>query len=45
MAPVLLGDGVRLFDDPAGSPVRLGLVNGSEPSLVVNVRYRPASAG
>ncbi|MFC5781522.1 dihydrofolate reductase family protein [Streptomyces sp. NBC_01474] len=45
IAPVLLGDGIRLFDNPGGSPVRLGLVNGSDPSLVVNVRYRPAAAG
>jgi dihydrofolate reductase len=38
--PVLLGDGIRLFDNPAGAPIRLELVNGA-PSAQVNVRYRP----
>ncbi|MFH8735831.1 dihydrofolate reductase family protein [Streptomyces sp. NPDC017964] len=33
VAPVLLGDGIRLFDNPGGSSVQLGLVNGSAPSL------------
>ncbi|WP_234392266.1 dihydrofolate reductase family protein [Streptomyces sp. WM6378] len=41
IAPVLLGDGIRLFDDPDGSPVRLSLVNGDDPGATVNVRYRP----
>jgi dihydrofolate reductase len=43
IAPVLLGDGIRLFDNPGGSPVRLELVNGDDHSAAVNVRYRPAS--
>lgn len=38
--PVLLGDGVRLYDNPGGSPVPLRLVNG-DPMEAVNVRYRP----
>ncbi|MBR8742680.1 dihydrofolate reductase family protein [Nocardiopsis sp. MG754419] len=37
--PVLLGDGVRLYDDPGGSPVPLELVNG-DPVEEFNVRYR-----
>ncbi|MFD5026355.1 dihydrofolate reductase family protein [Streptomyces sp. NPDC058373] len=41
VAPVLLGDGVRLFDNPGGSPVRLALLNGDDPSAEVNLRYRP----
>lgn len=40
--PVLLGDGIRLFDNPAGSPIRLELVNGA-PSAQVNLRYRPTA--
>jgi dihydrofolate reductase len=40
VAPVLLGDGIRLFDNPGGAPIRLELVNGA-PSAEVNVRYRP----
>lgn len=39
IAPMLLGDGIRLFDNPSGRPVRLGLVNGDDPTAVVNVRY------
>lgn len=38
--PVLLGDGVRLYDNPGGSPVPLTLVNG-EPLAEVNLRYHP----
>lgn len=42
IAPVLLGDGVRLFDDPDGGPIRLHLVGGAGPTAAVNVRYQPA---
>ena len=41
IAPVLLGAGIRLFDEPHGSPVRLELLNGAQPSAAVNVRYHP----
>ena len=41
IAPVLLGDGIRLFDNPGGTPVRLELLNGDDPSAAVNVRYHP----
>ncbi|MEU9169010.1 dihydrofolate reductase family protein [Streptomyces sp. NPDC048420] len=41
IAPVLLGDGIRLYDNPGGAPVRLGLVNAGDPTAAVNVRYRP----
>jgi dihydrofolate reductase len=42
IAPVLLGDGIRLFDNPGGAPVRLELLSGDDPTAAVNVRYRPA---
>jgi dihydrofolate reductase len=42
IAPVLLGDGVRLYDKPA-HPVRLRVVGEGDPSAIVNVRYRPNS--
>jgi dihydrofolate reductase len=42
IAPVLLGDGIRLFDNPGGAPVRLELMNGDDRSASVNVRYRTA---
>lgn len=38
--PVLLGDGIRLYDNPGGAPVQLNLVNG-DPMAEVNFRYRP----
>ncbi|QCX74421.1 hypothetical protein C9F11_03590 [Streptomyces sp. YIM 121038] len=44
VAPVLLGDGIRLFDNPGGAPVRLELLGGDAPSAAVDVRYRPAPA-
>lgn len=41
VAPVLLGDGIRLFDNPGAAPMGLDLLNGDEPTAVVNLRYRP----
>lgn len=43
VAPVLLGDGIRLFDNPCGAPVRLELLSGDDPSAAWNVRYRPVA--
>jgi hypothetical protein len=37
IAPVLLGDGIRLYDNPGGEPIRL------DPTAGINVRYRPAA--
>lgn len=41
VAPVLLGDGVRLFDNPGGEPVHLRRIGEGEPTAEINVRYRP----
>lgn len=41
IAPVLLGDGIRLHDDPGGTPIRLELLVGDDPAATVDVRYRP----
>jgi dihydrofolate reductase len=41
VAPVLLGGGVRLFDSPGGTDIRLQLENGGDPLRAVNLRYRP----
>ena len=41
IAPVLLGDGIRLYDNPGGQPVPLRRVGGDDPAAAVNVRYRP----
>jgi dihydrofolate reductase len=41
IAPVLLGDGVRLFDNPGGSPIELEHLDGDQPAAVIDARYRP----
>jgi dihydrofolate reductase len=41
IAPVLLGDGIRLFDNPGGQPIRLEQPDAEDPRAAVNVRYRP----
>ncbi|WP_232327217.1 dihydrofolate reductase family protein [Herbidospora yilanensis] len=38
IAPVLLGDGIRLYDNPGGKPIRL------QPNATVDVRYHPLDA-
>ncbi|GAA2126541.1 dihydrofolate reductase family protein [Streptomyces synnematoformans] len=43
IAPVLLGDGIRLFDNPGGVPVRLNRVHDGAPNAELDVRFRPAS--
>src|SRR3954451_10810209 len=42
IAPILLGQGIRLYDNPGGEPVRLHHVDGAG-ATVVNVRYRPVA--
>jgi dihydrofolate reductase len=41
IAPVLLGDGIRLFDRPGGAPVRLERHGDGDRTAAVNVLYRP----
>jgi dihydrofolate reductase len=41
IAPILLGDGIRLFDDPTGPPVRLHGLGSGAPTAAINLRYRP----
>jgi dihydrofolate reductase len=43
IAPVLLGDGIRLFDNPGGAPVRLDRVHDGAPNAVLDVRFRSRS--
>ena len=43
VAPILLGDGIRLYDNPGGEPVHLHRVGDGDPTLAVNVRYRPTT--
>ncbi|WP_329124969.1 dihydrofolate reductase family protein [Streptomyces sp. NBC_01353] len=41
IAPVLLGDGIRLFDNPGGAPVRLTREHDADPNAVLSVRSHP----
>jgi dihydrofolate reductase len=43
IAPVLLGQGIRLYDNPASEPIRLGRVGEGDPTAVLNLRYRPTT--
>jgi dihydrofolate reductase len=43
IAPVLLGEGKRLYDSPGGKPITLHRIGDCEPTAVVNVRYRPVT--
>jgi hypothetical protein len=45
IAPVLLGDGIRLYDNPGSRPIHLHLGGDGQPTSAVNVRYRPSPAG
>jgi dihydrofolate reductase len=42
LAPVMLGEGVRLFDAPGIEPVRWHRVGVDDPLRAVDLRYRPA---
>ena len=44
IAPILLGDGIRLYDNPGREPILLHRVGEDDPTSVVNLRYRPADA-
>ena len=44
VVPILLGDGIRLYDRRGGDPVRLNLVGDDDPTMAVNLRYRPIMA-
>jgi dihydrofolate reductase len=43
IAPILLGQGIRLYDNPGSAPIRLHRVGGGDPTSAVNVRYRPTT--
>jgi dihydrofolate reductase len=44
IAPILLGEGIRLYDNPGSKPIRLHCVGEDDPSAEVNVRYRPMTS-
>jgi dihydrofolate reductase len=43
IAPILLGEGIRLYDNPGSAPIRLHRVGEGDPASAVNLRYRPAT--
>ncbi|WP_433679356.1 dihydrofolate reductase family protein [Nocardia sp. CA-119907] len=43
LAPILLGEGIRLYENPGGVPIRLHHVDAGDPVSAVNVRYRPSA--
>ena len=43
IVPVLLGEGIRLYDKPGSEPVRLHRVGEGDPTSAVNVQYRPTA--
>jgi dihydrofolate reductase len=45
VAPILLGEGIRLYDNPGGEPVHLHRVGDGDPTSAVNVRYQPTTEG
>jgi dihydrofolate reductase len=43
IAPVLLGEGIRLYDNPGSEPIHLHRVGEGAPTSAVNLRYRPTT--
>jgi dihydrofolate reductase len=43
IAPVLLGQGIRLYDNPGSQPIRLHRLGADDPSAAMDVRYRPTT--
>ena len=43
--PILLGEGIRLYDKPGAEPVRLHRVGDGDPTSALNVRYQPTTEG
>ena len=40
MVPILLGDGVRLFGEPAADPARLELLESSRSGQITSLRFK-----
>lgn len=41
IAPILLGEGIRLYDNPGAAPIGLHRVGEGDPASEINARYRP----
>ncbi len=42
LAPVMLGDGVRVFECSGGEPLRWARIHDGDPARVLDIRYRLA---
>ncbi|AXB42918.1 deaminase [Amycolatopsis albispora] len=42
LAPVMLGDGIRLYDVPGGKAVRWHRIHDGDPTEAIDLRFRPA---
>jgi dihydrofolate reductase len=43
IAPILLGQGIRLYENPGSEPIRLRRLGEGDPTSTVDVRYRPTT--
>jgi dihydrofolate reductase len=43
VAPILLGDGIRLYHNPGKAPIRLHRLDSADPTAAARVRYRPTT--
>jgi dihydrofolate reductase len=43
IAPILLGQGIRLYDNPGSEPIRLHRLDDRDPTSAARVRYRPTT--
>lgn len=43
IAPILLGQGIRLYNNPGSEPIRLHRLGEGDPTSAVRVRYRPTT--
>jgi dihydrofolate reductase len=44
VVPILLGDGIRLYDNPGGVPIRLDRAGTDDPRGAVDLRFTPIQA-
>jgi dihydrofolate reductase len=43
IAPILLGDGIRLYNNPGTEPIRLHRLDDGDPRSALRVQYRPTA--
>jgi dihydrofolate reductase len=43
IAPVLIGEGIRLYHNPGKAPIRLHRLDSEDPTATARLRYRPTT--